>query len=175
MASGIVQGITGRPDVPVRLDANQFRGRPTGFINRGDWVAFSGLHVRAAREGTPGYWRASGAGIALQPNPTIDRYGNTITADSIIIQAGGQFMVSAAFSGVPAYGTPVYPASTGSAVGYPTGMTGVGATWQTAVGVQNNANNVPSGVGRVIGHGSNSNAGTGELLIVVSPLTPDGR
>ena len=89
-------------------------------------------------------------------------------------------MASANFSGVPTLGLGAYPDATGSGVAAATGLTGLGATWQTAQVVNNSAlsgtaNAQQPAVATVIGSTNFANAGTGELVLYLSPLAPDVR
>lgn len=147
----------------------------TNVINPGDWVVWSGSGVAAA-EDAQAWYKVSGAGIALDRNPTVDRAGRTVVNSALIIQTRGLFLVSASFSGRPLLGVHAYPVTTGSAVNVSTGLTGVASTWNTAVPIQISANptgGTPSGVAQVIASYPGSGlAGTGQLLIRLAPPGP---
>lgn len=175
-----VTAIPGVPGVPYRSDVSILTAIGAGTINVGDWLCYSGQSVISQFSGgAPGtaYWKASGAGIALESNPMIDIAGRSVTNSGLKYMTEGMFRVTAAFSGVPGLGVGAYPVSTGSAVGGTTGMTGVGATWQTAQTVL--ASGATAGraapVATVVGATNFSNAGTGELDIVLRGLQPDYR
>jgi len=158
-------------DVYVYGNANA----TTNVINPGDWVAWSGSGIMAAEDANAWY-KVSGAGIALDKNPTQDRAGRTVVNSALIISTRGLFLVSASFSGRPLLGVHAYPVTTGSGVNASTGVTGVGSTWNTAVPVQISANptgGTPSGVAQVIASYPTSGlAGTGQLLIRLMPVAP---
>lgn len=147
----------------------------TNIINPGDWVVWSGSGVAAA-EDAQAYYKVSGAGIALDRNPAIDRAGRSVVNSALIIQTRGLFLVSASFSGRPLLGVHAYPVTTGSGVQVATGVTGVGSTWNTAAPIQISANPTggsPSGVAQVIAsYPSSGLAGTGQLLIRLAPPGP---
>lgn len=176
-----VTAMSGIPGAPYRLDTTILTASATGTINVGDWLAYSGQFVistcsAAAPAGTA-YWKASGAGIALESNPMIDWRGRSVLNSGMKIMTEGMLRVSAAFSGEPGLGVGAYPVSTGSAVGGVTGMTGVGSTWQTGQPVL--ASGATAGraapVATVVGSLNYSNAGTGQLDILLRPLAPDYR
>jgi hypothetical protein len=175
-----VTALSGVAGVPYRFDTTILTASGTGTINAGDWLAYSGQFVISQFSGAaPGtaYWKASGAGIALESNPMIDWAGRSVLNSGIKYMPEGMFRVSAAFSGQPALGVGAYPVSTGSAVGGVTGLTGVGSTWQTADVVI--ASGATAGraapVATVVGSLNFSNAGTGQLDIVLARLQPDYR
>ncbi len=175
-----VTALSGIPGVPFRADVSVLTAQGTGTVNVGDWLAYSGQFVLSQFSGAaPGtaYWKASGAGIALESNPMIDVAGRSVQNTGLKYAPEGMFRVSAAFSGVPNLGVGAYPVSTGSAVGGVTGLTGVGATWQTADVVI--ASGATAGraapVATVVGSVNFSNAGTGQLDIVLARLQPDYR
>lgn len=135
-------------------------------INVGDFLIYSGNFVvpTAMAAGNLDNAKASAAGIALENNITWDSFGNVITASALKYAVKGYFWVSANFSGQPKLGVPCFPATTGSAVGYPTGLTGVNAKWQTGVAVGAGLGTA-SGIGRIVGYRAAGNGGTGELLV----------
>lgn len=175
-----VTAISGVPGVPYRSDVTILTASATGTINVGDWLCYSGQFVIAQYSGAaPGtaYWKASGAGVALESNPMIDIAGRNVLNSAMKYLTEGMLRVSAAFSGEPGLGLGVYPVSTGSGVNAATGLTGVGATWQTAQPVV--ASGATAGraapVATVVGSLNFSNGGTGQLDIVLRGLQPDYR
>ena len=167
-------------DVPFKSDISLCTAQYTGTISVGDWLAYTGQFVVATNSGQTGYWKTSGAGIALESNPVYDRYGNSVqnTGGKILVE--GVLRVSASYSGVTPLGLGAYPDATGSAVGGVTGLTGLGATWNTAQVVNHSALSgtatvQAAPVATVIGATNFSNAGTGELDIRLMALAPDVR
>ena len=148
-------------DVPAQYDGLIRTASASGTINVNDYLAYSGNAVFATNAGHTAYWKASAAGIALESNPQYDAHGRIVTA---------------AFSGIPALGIGAYPVSTGSGVAGTTGLTGVGATWQTGVKLTTSGATGAggSGVGIVIGWDqTNAVAGTGQLDILLPPVRAD--
>lgn len=175
-----VTALSGVPGMPFRENTTILTASATGTVNVGDWLCYSGQFVIAQFSGAaPGtaYWKASGAGVALESNPMIDWRGRSVLNSGMKYLREGMLRVSAAFSGEPTLGLGAYPVSTGSAVGGVTGLTGVGATWQTGAPVL--ASGATAGraapVATVVGSLNFSNAGTGQLDIVLMPLQPDYR
>lgn len=164
-------------DIPQKRDVQVATASGTGTINAGDWLAYSGQFLVATNSGHTAYWKASGAGVALESNPMLDQRGASVQNSALKYLAMGILHVSANFSGIPPLGLGAYPDATGSAVGGVTGLTGLGATWQTAAPVL--ASGATAGraapVATVIGSQNFSNAGTGELIIRLMPLQPDYR
>lgn len=168
------------PSVPQKWDISIATASALGTVNVGDWLAYSGQRVFATNSGHTAYWKASGAGIALESNSAYDQWGRLVGNSALKYLVQGIVVVSANFSGVPTLGLGVYPDATGSGVAAPTGMTGVGATWQTGEvhsisGLSGTANARVPNVATVIGSQNFANAGTGELIIRLSPLAPDVR
>lgn len=166
--------------LPFKTDISVITGSASARINVGDWVAYSGQFVFATNSGHTAYWKTSGAGVALDSNPTYDRYGNVVTATALKVLVEGVIRQSANFSGIPALGIGAYPDATGSGVAAPTGLTGLGATWNTAQVVNHSALSgtaTPQAapVATVIGSYNHSNAGTGELDLRLVALPPDVR
>ena len=176
-----IAGITGLSNIPYQTDISYGEASGTGNINPGDWLMYSGQFILASYSGlaSTAYWKASGAGVALAPNPTYDRYGNSVLNSSLLFLTQGILHVSASFSGRVALGVGGYPAASGSAVGVPTGRTGVGATWNTADVRSHSADPTavaaPGPIATVIGSENFSNAGTGELIIRLLALQADVR
>lgn len=148
----------------------------TNVINPGDWVVASGTGIAAA-EDAQAWMKASGLGIAMDRNPATDWAGRAAVNSALVIATRGVFRVSAAFSGKVLNGVLAHPATTGSAVNAPTGLTGVAATWQTAAPRQISANptGVPSlGVAQVIAsYPELGPAGTGQMDILLRSNLPD--
>src|SRR5688500_4782341 len=107
--------------VPVSFDVSIITGVPSGNVNVGDWVYYSGTGVAAGHSAIVAYWKTSGAGIALESNSAYDRFGNVVHNSAIKIATMGVFHVSASTSGVPTLGLGTFPVSTGSGVAAPTG------------------------------------------------------
>lgn len=138
-------------------------------INPGDYVCWSGNYI-IATEDADSTWKVSGLGIALDRNPAYDWAGRQVVNSALLVARHGLFHVSASFSGKPLYGTLAYPVTTGSGVNAPSGATGLGATWDTGVpvSVSGGTGAAPvKGVAQVVGWSNGSNAGTGELDIVL--------
>lgn len=175
-----VAGITALSNLPYQTDISFAQASGTGTINPGDWLAYSGQFVVATNSGHTAYWKTSGAGMALDPSPTYDRYGNSVLNSALRILVEGIAHVTANFSGVPSNGLGVYPVATGSGVFAPTGRSGLGATWQTAEVVfgsalSGTANGQQPAVATLVGSRNFSNAGTGELMIRLVALDPAVR
>ena len=178
-----ISGVTAEGNLPYNLNIEFAQALATGNISVGDWLAYSGQFVRAQFSGgAPGtaYWKASGAGVALDSNPMYDRFGNQVQNSAMRILVEGAIWVSGLASGQPGLGVGAYPVSTGSAAYAPTGRTGLGATWQTAEVVSISAMSGTAGprqpaVGTVIASRNFGNAGTGEWLVRLMALAPDVR
>ena len=177
-----VSGVTATYGIPLSFDISIVTASGTGNINPGDWLMYSGQQALAGYSGlaSTAYFKASGAGVALEPNPVYDPAGRSILNSALKILVMGNIMVSANFSGRPALGLGAYPDASGSGVGAPTGLTGLGATWQTAVvldhsALSGTATPRAAAVATVIGAQNFSNAGTGELWLRLFPLPPDIR
>lgn len=142
------------PALPWMSDYSIITGYATGTISVGDWLAFSGSKVVNTNSGHTAYWKASGAGVALDASPVYDSYGRTAQNTAMRILRQGVLRVTGAQSGTPTLGLGAFPVSTGSAVGYPTGVTGVGATWTALAPVAHSSNptaTIASPVGYIIG------------------------
>lgn len=173
-------GILAQAAIPQRFDISIITASATGKVNVGDWLAYSGQHVHATNQGHSATWKSSGAGVALESNPTYDSFGNIVTASALKVLVMGEIRVSASFSGQPTLGIGAYPDATGSGVAAPTGLTGVGATWNTGVvlfgsALSGTANAQALPVATVVGSTNFANAGTGELIVRLMPLAPDVR
>ena len=148
----------------------------TNVINPGDWVVLSGSGIAAA-EDAQAWMKASGLGIALDRNPAIDNAGRSIVNSALLVATRGVFRVSASFSGKALQGNLVYPVTTGSAVNAPTGLTGVGATWNTAAPTVISANptGAPSlGIAQLLrSYPELGPAGTGQMDILLRSHLPD--
>lgn len=164
--------------VPLYFDDRFFIAHASGtanIINPGDWVAFSGQYIVASQVGDA-FWKASGIGVALDPNPVYDQYGRPQINSGVLVLTRGILRASAAFSGQPNLGVIAHPASTGSGLTSPSGVTGVGATWQTALPSTvsgGTAANAGRGVGRVIAWYNSGIAGTGQLDILLPGVRGD--
>jgi hypothetical protein len=168
------------PGIPYQTDISFAAASGTGTINQGDWLAYSGQFVVATNSGHTGYWKASGAGVAMQSNPVYDPAGRTVLNSALLIMVQGVAVVSASFSGQPTLGLGAYPDATGSGLAAPTGATGLGATWNTAApsfgsALNGTASPRQAPVATVIGSRNFANAGTGELIIRLMALAPDVR
>lgn len=173
-------GILAVPSLPQKWDISIMTASATGKVNVGDWLAASGQYVFATNSGQTAYWKTSGQGVALESNPQYDSFGNIVTASALKILTQGILLASANFSGVPTLGIGAYPDATGSGVAAPTGLTGVGATWQTGEirhnsALSGTANAQVPNVAVVVGSQNFANAGTGELILRLMPLAPDVR
>lgn len=167
-------------NIPYFDNINYAQASATGNINPGDWLAYSGQYVVPTNSGHTAYWKASGAGVAMDSNPTYDQAGRSVQQSAFVFMAEGAFWVTAAFSGEPGLGVGAYPITTGSGVYAVTGLTGVGSTWQTAQtrfgsALSGTANAQQPAVATVIGSRNFSNAGTGELLVRLMALPADVR
>jgi hypothetical protein len=134
-------------------------------VNPGDYVAFSGQYAIAVNTGVA-YWKASGVGIALDRNPVYDWAGRPVTNSALLVATRGIFRVSANFSGQPNLGVLAAPSTTGSGVNAPSGVTGVGAAWNTALPVSVSGGTAVApvaGVAQVVGWTNTGPAGTGQL------------
>lgn len=168
---------------PQKSDISVATASGTGTINVGDWLAYSGQFVISQFSGAaPGtaYWKTSGAGVALESNPVYDPAGRSIQNSALKILVQGIIVGSASFSGQPTLGLGAFPDATGSGVNSPTGLTGVGATWNTAQVINGSAysgtaNAQRAPVATVIGSQNFANAGTGELVLRLMALAPDVR
>ena len=161
-------------DVPKYGDVSIITGSATGTINRGDWLVFSGNGVVASNSGHTAYWKASGAGVALEGSPTYDQAGRSVTNTAMPILTQGVLRVSGAQSGNPTLGLGAFPVSTGSAVDGVTGLTGVAATWTALAPVAASGATAAayhSPVAKIIGV---YNPGqTAQLDILLTPIRPD--
>ncbi len=162
---------------PAAVDSQYEVGAASGTleINPGDYVSYSGQHLIASHDGIA-YFKASGAGIAVDRSPSYDKRGVAVTNSALIYARWGKFVVSANFSGQPNLGVLAYPDMTGSGVNAPSGNTGLGALWQTAAPVRISANptGAPSfGVAQVVGWKAAGNGGTGQLTIRLWENKPD--
>lgn len=173
MAQSAVGPIYG---TPANFEISIATGTPSGVINVGDWLVYSGQYVAPTYAGGLAYWKASGAGVALEANSAYDAAGRLVANTALRFVREGVIRVSGACSGVVNLGLGAYPASTGSAVGGVTGLTGVGATWQTGVKqlVSGGTGAGGSGVAMVVGVDmTKANAGTGQWDVLLVPARPD--
>lgn len=171
-APGINNGIPLTDDAFVVAPAS---GTAT-IINPGDWVVASGNYIVATGIGNAN-GKVSGMGVAVTRNPAYDWAGRQVINSGVVISTHPVLRVTAAFSGQPLLGVLAYPNATGSGVQAPSGVTGVGATWQTAapVNVSANPTGAPSlAVAQVVAwYGANAVAGTGQMDVRVWPPRAD--
>lgn len=167
---------------PQKADISMVTASGTGTINVGDWLFYSGQFVLAGNSGlaSTAYTKTSGAGVALESNPVFDPYGRSLQNSGLKVLVEGHILVSAGFSGQPALGVGAFPITTGSGAYGATGLTGLGATWQTAQvlngsAMSGTANGQAFAVATVIGSQNFVNAGTGELMLRVVALDPAVR
>lgn len=172
-------GVTALPaayNTPVQYEIQIGTGSPSGNVNVGDHLVYSGQYVAATYAGGLAYWKASAAGVAIEANSAIDQAGRVVLNTALKFVRQGVIRASAACSGAVNLGVGAYPASTGSGVAGATGLTGVGATWQTSVKLPSSGSTGAggSGVALVIGwDGSRAVAGTGQLDLLILPPRPD--
>lgn len=136
-------------------------------INPGDYVAFSGANIHSVRSAV-GWQKASGGGIAVDRNPTYDQRGVQVNNSALIFARVGRFRVSANFSGRPNLGVLAFPETTGSGVNSPSGFSGLGALWQTALphSISGNPTGAQSrAVAQVVQWYPAGNGGTGQMDI----------
>lgn len=170
---------TANYNLPFEYDNQVFTGVPLSGanINVGDWLAWSGtsLFPTYAGHSNTAYWKASGAGVAAEANPTYDPAGRVVQNTALRFVTNVRIRASAAFSGIPANGVGAYPVGTGSAAFAPTGATGLGATWQTGVKlpISGGTGAGGSGVALVMGWYNKANAGTGQLDLFIPAPRPD--
>jgi len=175
-----VQAQSAIPQTPYQNDIRFAQTSGTGTINVGDWLAYSGQFVLATNSGHTAFWKSSGAGVAMDANPVTDQAGRSVLNSALLYMIEGVILASASFSGQPTLGIGAYPDATGSGVNAATGLTGVGATWNTGVvlhgsALSGTANAQQPNVATVIGSQDFANAGTGKLLLRVVALPPDVR
>ena len=175
-----VTPVSAVPALPYRTELTFLSHSATGTINPGDWLVYTGQYVMPTNSGHTAYWKTSGAGVAIESNPMIDQAGRSVVNSALLLLVEGTFWASANFSGQPANGVGAYPDATGSGVAGTTGLTGVGATWQTGQVVNHSALSgtaTPQAapVATVIGSRNFSNAGTGEIHVRLMALAPDVR
>lgn len=164
--------------IPVR-DDTYIPVNPSGtalIINPGDYVIYSGDYAIATAFASNAA-KASGIGIAVDRNPAYDWAGRQVVNSALLVATHGTFRVSGAASGQIKLGVVAYPVSTGSAVGAPSGVTGVASTWQTAApsNISANPTGAPNlGVAQLVGcYPGLGLAGTGQWDIRLWPRTSD--
>lgn len=154
--------------IPAYPDSMYIVGDASGtalVVNPGDWVIHSGNYLVAADDGVA-YWKASGAGIALDRNPAYDLAGRIVPNSALVVATRGIFHASASFSGRPNNGVIVFPDATGSGVNLPSGITGMGSTWGTAPPASvsgGTAANAGKGVAQLINWSNPGPGGTGQV------------
>lgn len=169
-------GVKAAFNTPVNTEITIATGTPSGLINVGDYLCYSGQYIAPAMAGGLAYWKASGAGVAIEANSAYDNAGRLVANTALRFVRQGIIRVSGAASGVVNLGLGAYPVSTGSGVAAPTGNTGVGATWQTGVKVSLSGSTAVggSGVATVVGVDMTRAAGgTGEWDILLIAPRPD--
>ena len=162
-AVGAFSGIPIQTDMYVVVDASGTALE----VNPGDYVSFSANYGIATHDGV-GSFKASGIGIALDRNPKYDQAGRQIINTALLVQTHGIFHVSANFSGQPLYGVLAYPDMTGSGVNAGSGVTGLGAVWNTGapVSVSGGTGAAPvKGVAQVIAWADPNSNQTGQMDI----------
>ena len=147
--------LSGVPAIPFKSDISVVTAQATGVINPGDWLFYSGHRVMAGSSATiTGYWKASGAGVAMEGSPVYTQAGRTAINTAIRILTMGIIRASGAQSGSGSLGMLCYPISTGSGVAAPTGVTGIGALWTAAEPLSISANptgQIAPAVAKIIG------------------------
>ena len=169
-------GVQATFNVPVSTNIEFATGTPSGVVNVGDWLCYSGQYVAPTYAGGLAYWKASGAGVAIESNSAYDWAGRLVANTALRFVRQGVIRVSGAASGTVGLGQGAYPVSTGSGVAAPTGATGVGATWQTGVKVSLSGSTAVggSGVATVVGIDmTKANAGTGQWDVLLIAPRPD--
>jgi len=164
------------PDLLFKSDISIITAQATGVVNVGDWVMYSGHRVCASYSGFSAWWKASGAGVALESSPIYDQAGRTAINTGLKILTQGIIRVSGAISGSAQLGLPVFPLTTGSGVAAPTGLTGLGATWSAIEPAAISANptgTVASPVGKIVGvHMAGGQ--TAQYDVLLAPATLNG-
>lgn len=181
---------TAGPAVPVYGETMYDRCSASGNIGLGEFLVYSGNAVipTAIAAANSVAARSSAAGFAMESNPIYDSYGNSKTNTALLFARFPILRVSAydniLASGEYPFGTPVYPAATGSGVNAPTGKTGVGPQWASA-GIVNLSGVIgsasasgafapPLGIGIVVGLAKlGSGSGNSQLDVLVLPRRPD--
>lgn len=162
-ATNAISGIPTHEDIFLTVDASGTALE----INPGDFVSYSGQHAIASHDGIA-FYKASGIGIALERNPAFDWAGRQVVNSALLVCTEGQYRVSANFSGQVALGVLAFPDFTGSAVNAPSGVTGLGAVWNTALPVSVSGGTAAApvdGVAVVIRWFNSGPAGTGQMDI----------
>ena len=173
-------GISAVNSTPYQADIGFAQNSGTGTINIGDHLAYSGQFILSTNQGHTAYWKSSAAGVALDANPVTDPAGLSVQNSALLYLVEGVIYASASFSGQPTLGIGAYPDATGSGVNATTGLTGLGATWNTGVvlfgsALSGTANAQANPIATVIGSRNFSNAGTGELQLRIVALDPAVR
>jgi hypothetical protein len=169
-------GVLGINATPASFDIEIGTGSASGNISVGDYLVYSGQTIFASNAIHTAYWKQSGAGVALESNSAYDNFGRLVANTALRFVRQGIIRVSGSASGIIALGQGCYPVATGSAVNGVTGITGVGATWNTGVKLAaSGATGVGgSGIATVVGVDmTKANAGTGQWDILLMPARPD--
>lgn len=167
-------------DTPETNDIRFGVVRSTGTINPNDLLIFSGHFAipTAMAAANAVAVKASAAGIAMEANPVYDSFGNAKQNTAMVVMRQGYMRVSAQFNASASaditLGHAVYPATTGSGVNAPTGLTGVGSQWMTAAkpAISANPTGAPSlGIGVLAGiNRFGTGSGTTQIDIYVPNL-----
>ena len=173
MSQSAVLGIAATPSM---YDIEIGTGSASGNVSVGDYLAYSGQTIFATNAIHTAYWKQSGAGVAIESNSAYDAGGRLVANTALRFVRQGIIRVSGSASGIIALGQGCYPVSTGSAVAGVTGLTGLGATWNTGVKLiaSGSTGAGGSGIATVIGVDmTRANAGTGQWDILLMPARPD--
>ncbi len=172
-------------DMPRTDDIIYITANASGAnVNPGDYMIWSGHRAiptaMAANLSNAAAVKASAIGVAVDANPLYDSQGNTKHNTALLIMRQGRFLASSYYnmsaSADVILGQAVFPATTGSAVNAPTGLTGVGAQWGTADKrlVSGGTAGVAGGVGHIIGIRSwGTGSGKTQLEVMLDPVRPD--
>lgn len=176
-------------DTPAVEDIQFGTGVPVGTVWPGDQLIYSGHNVIPTAVATNGsnaaHVRASAAGIAMEASPRYDHRGITGVNTGLLFARQGRFRVSGynnlTASGNLTLGVAAFPATTGSGVNAPTGLTGLGAQWATAPRVlaSGATGGAALGMATVVGvhklaggYGA-TGSGVAQIDILVLPARPD--
>lgn len=170
-------------DTPSHNDIFYATGRATGNVNIGDFLIYSGHWVIPTAMATNGSnaaaVKASAFGLSLGANPVYDSQGVAKQNTGLLGLRQGRYMASsyynASASGDINLGVALYPATTGSGVNAPTGLTGVGAQWATADRKPVSGTAAPAqGIATLIGiRAFGTGSGKTQLEVLLAPARPD--
>lgn len=171
-----VTAVSAVPDLLFKSDISIITAQATGTVNAGDWLSYSGHRVFASNSGFSAWWKASGAGVALESSPIYDQAGRTAINTAMKILVQGILRVSGGTSGSAQLGLPVFPIATGSGVAAPTGLTGLGAVWSAIEPIYTSGATAlasQSPVGKIIGvHMAGGQ--TAQYDVLLAPVGLDG-